>query len=104
MTRYEGGEFHFVDTYLGRKCHVCKVGSLVDRSAFDIDVNGELCKVLALRTNDRERPGLMSVGYTTCTNSRCVLFTEIGNRKVNDAKYLLKQIRSHAYKRKQRRR
>lgn len=97
-------EFHFVDSYPGKKCHVCKRGARIDRQAFDVNNKGELCRVIAMREHDRERPGVLTVGYLTCTNPRCAVYVHIGKRKVKDAKYLLKQIRAHAYKGKRRRR
>jgi len=91
-------EFHFVDTYPDQTCHVCKRGARIDRQAYDVNSKGELCRVLAMREHDRERPGVITVGYISCTNPGCPLCVNIGMRKVKDAKYLHKQIRAHAYK------
>jgi hypothetical protein len=97
-------EFHFVDSYTGQKCHVCKRGARIDRQAFDVNAKGELCRVVAIREHNRERPGVITVGYLSCSNPRCPVHVDIGNRKIEDAKYLLKQIRAHAYKGRRRRR
>lgn len=96
-------EFHFVDSYTGQKCPVCKKGARIDRQAFDVNSKGELCRVVAARDYDRVRPGVITVGYLTCTNPRCPVHVNIGKRKIRDAKYLLKQIRAHAYKGRRRR-
>ena len=92
-------EFHFVDEYFGT-CHVCKKGKRIDRVAYDVNHKGELCRVIAIRTQNRERPGVTTVQYTTCTNWRCPVHVSVGYRKVRDAKLLLKNIRASAYKRK----
>ena len=96
--------FHFVDTYPGTRCHVCKKGARIDRQAFEVNRHGELVRVCAVREHNRERPGVITVGYLTCTNPRCAMSVDIGYRKIKDAKHLLKQIRAHAYKGKGRRR
>ena len=90
-------EFHFVDSYDGSTCHVCKRGKRIERAAYDVNSRGELCRVIVARDHDRERPGVITVGYTTCTNPHCPIHCNVGYRKIRDAKYLLKQIRAHAY-------
>jgi len=97
-------EFHFVDSYPGAKCLICKKGARIEREAFDVNAKGELCRVIVMREHNRERPGVITVGYTTCTNPRCPIHCNVGKRKISDAKYLLKQIRAHAYKGRRRRR
>jgi len=94
--------FHFVDEYFGT-CMVCKRGKRIDRVAYDVNHKGELCRVIAMRDQNRERPGVITVGYTTCTNWRCPVHVSVGYRKVKDAKILLKNIRASAYKQTSRR-
>lgn len=92
-------EFTFVDDYRG-KCHICKRGTRIDRMAYDVNHKGELCRVIAVRERNRERPGVITVGYTTCTNWRCPVHVSTGYRKVRDAKAILRAVRATAYSKK----
>jgi len=90
--------FYFVDGYNHGKCIVCKKGDRIDRDAYDVNEKGDLVSVCIMREHNRERPGVIRVGYTTCSNPRCSMHCNVGYRKVKDAQYLLKQIRAHSYK------
>lgn len=99
--------FHFVDVYDGSECPVCKRGKRIERQAYDTNSRGELHRVCVVRDKQRSRPAVMTVGYTSCTNPNCALHCDIGFRKEQDAKQILKQVRIAAYsgsKKKKRRR